>query len=159
MEHSLEEKLRAIKMCRRGVPIFQVAKQLGFSKNVITVWLEQYKQYGINGLERLPYNCRYDFKEKCKIVCEIEEKHVPLHVVSAKYRVARSTLHCWIGIVRKDGYDAYFRPYLTFLCSKITADGDCSHKIKRHFLLGRKVMTNLDSILKLEILVCQQRSI
>ena len=32
--------------------------------------------------------------------------------------------------------------------SKITADGGCSHEIKRHFLLGRKVMTNLDSILK-----------
>ena len=32
--------------------------------------------------------------------------------------------------------------------SKITADGDCSHEIKRHFLLGRKAMTNLDSILK-----------
>ena len=35
-----------------------------------------------------------------------------------------------------------------FLGSKITADGDCSHEIKRHFLLGKKVMTNLDSILK-----------
>ena len=35
-----------------------------------------------------------------------------------------------------------------FLVSKITADGDCSHEIKRHLLLGRKVMTNLDSILK-----------
>ena len=35
-----------------------------------------------------------------------------------------------------------------FLGSKITADGDCSHKIKRHLLLGRKVMTNLDSISK-----------
>ena len=35
-----------------------------------------------------------------------------------------------------------------FLGSKITADGDCSHDIKRHLLLGRKVMTNLDSILK-----------
>ena len=33
-------------------------------------------------------------------------------------------------------------------CSKITADGNCSHEIKRHLLLGRKVMTNLDSILK-----------
>ena len=33
-------------------------------------------------------------------------------------------------------------------CSKITADGDCSHEIKRSFLLGRKAMTNLDSILK-----------
>ena len=35
-----------------------------------------------------------------------------------------------------------------FLGSKITSDGDCSHEIKRHLLLGRKVMTNLDSILK-----------
>ena len=36
-----------------------------------------------------------------------------------------------------------------FLGSKITADGDCSQEIKRHLLLGRKVMTNLDSILKI----------
>ena len=42
---------------------------------------------------------------------------------------------------------------------KITADGDCSHEIKRHMLLGRKVMTNLDCILKAETLLCQQRSI
>ena len=37
---------------------------------------------------------------------------------------------------------------LIFLSSKITADGDCSHEIKRHLLLGIKVMTNIDSILK-----------
>ena len=36
----------------------------------------------------------------------------------------------------------------SFLGSKITADGDCSHEIKRHFLLERKIMTKLDSILK-----------
>ena len=36
-----------------------------------------------------------------------------------------------------------------FLGSKITADGDCSHEIKRHLLLGRKAMTNLDSVLKI----------
>jgi len=36
---------------------------------------------------------------------------------------------------------------LIFLDSKVTADGDCSHEIKRHLLLGRKVMTNLDSVL------------
>ena len=36
----------------------------------------------------------------------------------------------------------------TFLSSKITADGDCSHKIERHLLLGRKAVINLDSILK-----------
>ena len=43
--------------------------------------------------------------------------------------------------------------------SKITADGDCSHEIKRCLLLGRKFMTNLDSILKAETLLCQQRSV
>ena len=38
--------------------------------------------------------------------------------------------------------------YFLFLGFKITVDGDCSHEIKRHLLLGRKTMTNLDSILK-----------
>ena len=47
-----------------------------------------------------------------------------------------------------------------FLGSKIAADGDCSHEIKRRLLLGRKVMTNLDSILKnTETLLHQQRSV
>ena len=41
--------------------------------------------------------------------------------------------------------------------SKITVDGDGSHEIKRHLLLGRKFMTNLDSIFKAETLLCQQR--
>ena len=43
--------------------------------------------------------------------------------------------------------------------SKITADGDCSHEIKRHLLLGRKVMTNLDSMLKSRDITFQQRSV
>ena len=46
-----------------------------------------------------------------------------------------------------------------FWGSKITIDGDCSHEIKRCFLLGSKVMTNLDSILKSRDILCQQRSI
>ena len=46
-----------------------------------------------------------------------------------------------------------------FLGSKITADGDCSHEIKRDLLLGRKVMTNLDGILKSRDIICQQRSV
>ena len=49
-------------------------------------------------------------------------------------------------------------PDFIFGDSKITADGDCSHEIKRRLLLGRKVMTNLDSILKTETLLCRQRS-
>ena len=43
--------------------------------------------------------------------------------------------------------------------SKTTEDGDCSHEIKRHLLLGRKVMTNVDNKLKTETLLCQQRSV
>ena len=43
--------------------------------------------------------------------------------------------------------------------SKITADGDCSHEIKRRLLLGRKVMTNLDSILKSRDITLQQRCV
>ena len=49
--------------------------------------------------------------------------------------------------------------YFIFLGSKITADGDCSHEIKRQLLLGRKAMTNLDSILKAETLLGEQRDV
>ena len=49
--------------------------------------------------------------------------------------------------------------YFIFLGSKITADGDCSHKIKRHLLLGRKAMTNLDSILKSRDITLPTKSI
>ena len=49
--------------------------------------------------------------------------------------------------------------FFFFFGSKITAYGDCSHEIKRRLLLGRKVMTNLDSILKSRDTTCQQRSI
>ena len=46
-----------------------------------------------------------------------------------------------------------------FCGSRITADGDCSHEIKRHLLLERKAMTNLDNIKKAETLLCQQKSV
>ena len=46
-----------------------------------------------------------------------------------------------------------------FLGSKITADGDCSHGIKRCLLLGRKAMTNLDTILKSKAITLKQRSV
>ena len=47
-----------------------------------------------------------------------------------------------------DGEKMEIVTYFIFLGSKIIADGDCSHEIKRRLLLGRKAMTNLDSILK-----------
>ena len=46
-----------------------------------------------------------------------------------------------------------------FLGSRITADGYYSHDIKRHLLLGRKAMTNIDNIVKKQKLLCQQRSV
>ena len=46
-----------------------------------------------------------------------------------------------------------------FLGSRITVDGDCNHETKRHLLLGRKAMTNLDSIFKTETSLWQQRSV
>ena len=55
------------------------------------------------------------------------------------------------GLITSQHIDGEAKETVTdfiFLGSKITADGDCSHDIKRGFLLGRKVMTNLDSILK-----------
>ena len=47
-----------------------------------------------------------------------------------------------------DGEKVKTVPDFIFLVSKIIVDGDCSHEIKRHLLLGRKAMTNLDSVLK-----------
>ena len=52
------------------------------------------------------------------------------------------------GIITSWQIDGETVANFIFLGSKITADGDCNHEIKRHLLLGRKVMTNLDSILK-----------
>ena len=49
---------------------------------------------------------------------------------------------------QKDGETVETVTDFIFLGSKITADSDCSHEVKRHLLLGRKTMTNLDSILK-----------
>ena len=46
-----------------------------------------------------------------------------------------------------------------FLASKITAGGDCSHESKRRLLFGRKALTNLDSGIKKQTLLCQQRSV
>lgn len=45
-------------------------------------------------------------KKNAKLFARLKKKHVPLHVASAKYRVARSTLRCWRHIARRDGYEA-----------------------------------------------------
>ena len=58
-----------------------------------------------------------------------------------------------------DGETMEIVTYFISMGYKINAYGDCSHEIKRSLLLGRKVMTNLDSISKAETLLCQQRSV
>ena len=66
---------------------------------------------------------------------------------------------CPITLWQTDGETMEAVRDFIFLDSKITADGDYSHEIKRRLLLGRKAMTNLDSILKTEMLLCQEVSV
>ena len=78
-----------------------------------------------------------------KVKEESEKVGLKLNFQKTKI-VASSPITSW----QIDGESAETMTDFIFLGSKITSDGDCSHKIKRHLLLGRKVMTNLDSILK-----------
>ena len=64
-----------------------------------------------------------------------------------------------ITLWQRDGETVETVADFIFLGSKITAGGDCSHEIKRHLLLGRKVMTNLDSILKSRDIILLTKSI
>ena len=74
-----------------------------------------------------------------------ESEKVCLKINIQKYKIMSSgPITSW----EIDGETVETMADFIFLGSKITADGDCSHEIKRHLLLGRKVMTNLDSILK-----------
>ena len=76
-------------------------------------------------------------------VKESEEAGLKLNIQKTKI-MASGPITSW----QIDGETVETVTDFIFLGSKITADGDCSHEIKRHLLLGRKVMTNLDSILK-----------
>ena len=90
------------------------------------------------------------------IKAEEESKNVGLKLNIQKTKImASGPITSW----QIDGETAETVADFSFLGSKITADGDCSCEIKRHLLLERKVMTNLDSILKAETLLCQQMSI
>ena len=76
---------------------------------------------------------------------KVESEKVGLKLNIQKTRImASGPITSW----QTDGETVKTVSDFIFLGSKITADGDCSHEIKRHLLLGRKVMTNLDSILK-----------
>ena len=89
-----------------------------------------------------------------KMKVESEKVGLKLNIQKTKIMASGPITSWQIGGERMDTVRDFI-----FLVSKITIDGDCSHEIKRHLLLGRKVMTNLDSISKAETLLCQQRSI
>ena len=78
-----------------------------------------------------------------KVKEESEKVDLKLNIQKTKI-MAFGAISSW----QKDGETVETVTDFIFLCSKITADADCSHEIKRHLLLGRKAITNLDSILK-----------
>ena len=78
-----------------------------------------------------------------KVKVESEKVGLKLNIQKSKI-MASSPITSW----EMDGETVDTVSDFIFLVSRITADGDCSHEIKRRLLLGRKVMTNLDSIFK-----------
>ena len=82
-----------------------------------------------------------------KVKEESEKVGLKLNIQKTKI-MASGSITSW----QIDGETVETVAEFIFLCSKITADGDCSHEIKRRLLLGRKVMTNLDSILKSKVI-------
>ena len=89
-----------------------------------------------------------------KVKEESEKVGLRLNIQKTKFMTS-SPITSW----EIDGQTVETVSDFIFLGSKITADGDCSHEIKRHLLLGRKAMANLDSILKIKTLFCPQMSI
>ena len=83
--------------------------------------------------------------EKAGLKCNIQKTKI----------MASGPITSWqIKVGKSRGSDRFL-----FLGSKITADGDCSHEIRRCLLLRRKVMTSLESVLKSKVILCQQRFI
>ena len=121
-------------------------------------------QAGIKTARRSINNLRYaddttlmaeseeQLKSLLKVKVESEKVGLKLNIRKTKI-MASSPITSW----EIDGETVETVSDFIFLGSKITTDGDCSHEIKRHLLLGRKVMTNLDSYSKAETLLCQQR--
>ena len=87
-----------------------------------------------------------------KVKVESEKVGLKLNIQKTKIMASGP-----IGSWEIDGETGETVSDFIFLGSKITADGDCSHEIKRRLLLGRKVMSTLDAYSKAETLLCQQR--
>ena len=85
---------------------------------------------------------------------ESEKAGLKLNVKKAKIMVSGPITYMQIGGEKVEAVTDF-----RFLGSKVTADGDCSHVIRRRLLLGRKALTNLDSVLKAKTSLCRQRSV
>ena len=124
-------------------------------------------QAGIKIVGRNINNLRY--ADDTTLMAEIEEelKNLLMKVkeesekVSLKLNIQKTKIMASGPITswQIDGETVETVSDFIFLGSKITADGDCNHEIKRHLLFGRKVMTNLDSILKSRDIAFQLKSI
>ena len=124
-------------------------------------------QTGIKILRRNINNLRY--ADDTPFMAESEEELKSLLMklkeeseeVGLKFNIQRTKIMASSPITswQIDGETVETVANLIFLGSKITADSDCSHEIKRRLLLERKVMTNLDSILKSRDILCQQKSV
>ena len=111
-------------------------------------------QAGIKIARRNINNLRYENDTTCMAESEEESKSLLMkeksEKIGLKFNIQKTKIMASGPITswQIDGETVGRVADLIFLDSKITADGDCSHEIKRRLLLGRKVMTNLDSILK-----------
>ena len=85
---------------------------------------------------------------------ESEKVGLKLNIQKSKIMASGPITSCQIAGETKETVRDFI-----FLGSKITADGDFSHEMKIHLLLGRKVMTNLNNILKNRDIICQQKSV
>ena len=121
-------------------------------------------QAGIKSARRNINNLRYADDTTLMVESEEDLKCLLMKVkeesekVGLKLNIQKTKIMA-SGPITSSEIDGETLPDFIFWGSKITADGNCSHEIKRHLFLGRKVMTNLDSIFKSRALLCQQRSL
>ena len=120
-------------------------------------------QAGIKIVRRNINNLRYagdtplmaEIEEKLKILLMKVKEESEKAGLKLKIMASSPTTSWKIDGVKVEAVIDFF----SFLCSKITVDGDCSHEIRRLLLLGTKIVTNLDRVLKAKTPLCRQKSV
>ena len=143
--------------------VSELTVQVPNSKDQIRIELNQ---TGIKIARRNINNLRYaddttfmaESEELKRLLMKVKEES---ETIGLKLNIQKTKLMTFGPIIswQIDGETVETVSDFIFLGSKVTADGGCSHEIKRRLLLGRKVMTNLDRVLKSRDITCQQRSI